>query len=71
MKLYFVKMHGAANDFIMIDNRSGSIRLRGAAVVRLCDRRRVVGADGLILVEPDAHQEPAHEPERDPGPSGD
>jgi len=50
--LDFVKMNGAANDFIMVDNRAGSIRLAGDAVARLCDRRRGVGADGLILIEP-------------------
>jgi diaminopimelate epimerase len=52
VKLEFVKMDGAANDFIMVDNRSGSIRLPRDAVARLCDRRRGVGGDGLILIEP-------------------
>jgi diaminopimelate epimerase len=52
VKLEFVKMNGAANDFIMVDNRSGSIHLPGDAVQNLCDRRRGVGADGLILIEP-------------------
>ncbi len=51
MKLEFVKMNGAANDFIMVDNRSGKIRLPGDTVKELCDRRRGVGADGLILIE--------------------
>jgi diaminopimelate epimerase len=52
VKLEFVKMDGAANDFIMVDNRGGGIRLPGTAVAQLCDRRRGVGGDGLILVEP-------------------
>jgi diaminopimelate epimerase len=52
VKIDFVKMNGAANDFIMVDNRTGSIRLPGDAVAALCDRRRGVGADGLILIEP-------------------
>ena len=52
MKLEFTKMNGAANDFVMVDNRSGSIRLSAGEVAGLCDRRRGVGADGLILVEP-------------------
>ena len=52
MKLEFVKMNGAANDFIMVDNRDGSIRLAREAVAHLCDRRRGVGADGLMLIEP-------------------
>lgn len=52
MKLEFVKMDGAANDFIMVDNRSGAIRLSRDVVAHLCDRRRGVGGDGLILIEP-------------------
>ena len=53
MKLAFVKMNGAANDFIMVDNRGGAIRLSRETVALLCDRRRGIGADGLILIEPD------------------
>ena len=52
MRLEFVKMNGAANDFVMVDNCSGSIRIPGDTIALLCDRRRGVGADGLILVEP-------------------
>jgi len=52
-RIPFVKMHGAGNDFIMIDHRT----LDGAALAQeriaaLCDRRRGVGADGLILIGP-------------------
>src|SRR5262249_7594937 len=54
VKLEFTKMNGAANDFIMVDNRSGSIRLASQAVAGLCGRRRGGGADGLILGEPSA-----------------
>ena len=57
MTLEFVKMNGAANDFIMVDNRRGDIRLSRETVRSLCDRRRGVGADGLMLIEP----EPAHD----------
>jgi diaminopimelate epimerase len=48
----FVKMNGAGNDFVLIDNRSQSIRLLQAQIARLCDRHRGVGADGLILLTP-------------------
>jgi diaminopimelate epimerase len=48
----FCKMNGAGNDFVMVDNRSGTIVLTGSQVAWLCDRRRGVGGDGLILVEP-------------------
>jgi diaminopimelate epimerase len=52
MTLSFTKMNGAGNDFVMLDNRDGSLTLDGAQIARLCDRHRGVGADGLLLVEP-------------------
>lgn len=52
MRIAFTKMNGAGNDFVLIDNRGGSIRLSGRQVRRLCDRQRGVGADGLLLLEP-------------------
>ena len=51
MRLHFTKMNGAGNDFVMVDNREGKIRLSREAIARLCDRHRGVGADGLIAVE--------------------
>lgn len=45
-------MNGAGNDFVMIDNRARKIDLSPAQVVRLCDRHRGVGADGVILLIP-------------------
>ncbi len=50
--LHFTKMNGAGNDFVMLDNRDLSHRLDRAAISRLCDRHRGIGADGLIAVEP-------------------
>ncbi len=50
--LHFTKMNGAGNDFVMLDNRDLSHRLDKAAIARLCDRHRGVGADGLLAVEP-------------------
>ena len=50
--LHFTKMNGAGNDFVMLDNRDLSHDLDKAAIARLCDRHRGVGADGLIAVEP-------------------
>jgi diaminopimelate epimerase len=52
MQLPFVKMNGAGNDFVMLDNRDLSLSLTGDQIARLCDRHRGVGADGLLLVEP-------------------
>jgi hypothetical protein len=45
----FVKMNGAGNDFVFIDNRARRIQLQPAQIVRLCDRHKGVGADGVIL----------------------
>jgi len=50
--LRFTKMNGAGNDFVMIDNRSGNVRLTPEQIVRICDRHRGVGADGILLLEP-------------------
>jgi diaminopimelate epimerase len=50
--LKFVKMNGAGNDFVMLDNREGTLKLSGEQIARLCDRHRGVGADGVLVVEP-------------------
>jgi diaminopimelate epimerase len=47
----FVKMHGLGNDFILVDNRSGRLRLRPADARFLCRRSFGVGADGVIVAE--------------------
>jgi diaminopimelate epimerase len=49
--LHFTKMNGAGNDFVLLDNRDGSLALTDTQIARLCDRHRGVGADGLLLVE--------------------
>ncbi len=47
-------MNGAGNDFVLIDNREGKIRLTREQIVRLCHRQRGIGADGLFLLVPSA-----------------
>src|SRR6266700_3039239 len=49
--LRFTKMNGAGNDFVMIDNRAGDVRLRPEQIVSICDRHRGIGADGILLLE--------------------
>ena len=49
--LRFVKMNGAGNDFVMLDNRSGEINLEPEQIARICDRHRGIGADGILLLE--------------------
>jgi diaminopimelate epimerase len=52
MTLDFVKMSGAGNDFILLDNRDGRISLTREQVTRLCHRQFGIGADGLMLLVP-------------------
>jgi diaminopimelate epimerase len=51
-RLHFMKMNGAGNDFVMLDNRTGDVRLGPSDIARLCDRHRGVGADGVLVLEP-------------------
>jgi diaminopimelate epimerase len=50
--LPFVKMSGAGNDFVVIDNRALNRSLTREQIARLCDRHFGIGADGLLAVEP-------------------
>lgn len=52
MTVDFTKMNGAGNDFILLDNRQGRLRLTREQIVRLCDRHRGVGADGVMILVP-------------------
>ena len=52
MKIDFTKMHGAGNDFVVIENLDRSLDLTLEAIRYLCDRRFGIGADGLLLLEP-------------------
>ncbi len=52
MVLEFTKMNGAGNDFVVVDNREQKIKLTSEQIVRLCDRHRGVGADGILLLIP-------------------
>lgn len=48
VKVY--KYQGAGNDFVIIDNRDGSIDLNDSQIRWLCDRRFGIGADGMMLL---------------------
>lgn len=48
----FVKIHGAGNDFVFIEDLGDSISLEPGQVEHLCDRHFGIGADGVILVKP-------------------
>mgnify|MGYP001110575581 CR=1 FL=1 len=51
MLINFTKMHGAGNDFIVIDDRDDSFKSSESELAkRLCHRRFSVGADGIIFL---------------------
>lgn len=49
----FYKLAGTGNDFIVIDNRTGVLKedQKSAFAGKVCDRRRSLGADGVLLLE--------------------
>ncbi len=51
MEINFFKYQGAGNDFVIIDNRSGTLHLTHEQVALLCHRRFGIGADGLMLLQ--------------------
>ena len=57
MRIPFVKMHGAGNDFVIVDRREvepGRSEAAIAAFVRAaCDRREGIGADGVLFLDPE------------------
>ncbi len=52
MKLSFTKMHGAGNDFVMLDGVSQSIDVTESLIKRLADRHRGIGCDQVLLLTP-------------------
>jgi diaminopimelate epimerase len=51
MELYFTKMHGLGNDFVVIDAINQSVDLTSQQIRYLADRRHGIGCDQLLLVE--------------------
>lgn len=50
-KVFFTKMSGAGNDFIVIDSsKNPDLLLEPGVISKLCDRRNGIGADGVITV---------------------
>ncbi|CAN5849222.1 diaminopimelate epimerase [soil metagenome] len=46
----FAKGHGTQNDFVLLPDLHARLTLAPAAVAALCDRRRGLGADGVLRV---------------------
>jgi diaminopimelate epimerase len=59
MKLNFTKMHGAGNDFVVIDGIRQAVELSPTQIRHIADRHFGVGCDQLLLVER------AHNPDAD------
>lgn len=52
MAIKFTKMHGAGNDFVMLDAISQRLKLTPRDIRRIADRRKGVGCDQVLIVEP-------------------
>jgi diaminopimelate epimerase len=46
----FAKGHGTQNDFVLLPDLDARLELRPSAVTALCDRRRGLGADGVLRI---------------------
>lgn len=57
MKLKFTKMHGAGNDFVVIDGVRQHVELDREQLRWLADRHFGVGCDQILLVEKTQHPE--------------
>ena len=56
MNIPFWKMHGASNDFILVDDRARTFPAGDRNwIASLGQRRTGVGAEGLILIQPSEH----------------
>lgn len=51
-QLSFIKMHGAGNDFVVLDGRSSPVPLTVTEARTLADRHFGIGCDQLIVMEP-------------------
>ena len=59
MKLFFSKMHGLGNDFMVVDGVTQKVYFTTETIRRLADRHFGIGFDQLLLVEP------PYDPEQD------
>lgn len=60
MRFTFTKMHGAGNDFVVVDATARPFELEREERRRVADRRLGVGCDQLLVVEPPRGDEDFH-----------
>lgn len=48
--MHFLKGHGTGNDFVLLPDPEGGLELPPRLVAAICDRRRGIGADGVLRV---------------------
>lgn len=53
--LNFKKMHGLGNDFIIIDGRESGVTLSPDQIRSICDRKRGVGCDQIVILRYSKH----------------
>jgi diaminopimelate epimerase len=57
-RIRFLKMSGAGNDFVVVDNRTAVVPEPATAfAARVCARQAAVSADGLLLLEKSARKD--------------
>lgn len=54
MKVKFTKMHGAGNDFVVIDDREGRVPEDFRRIAAMAAHRTGIGCEGVILVQKSA-----------------
>ena len=51
MKMLFSKMHGAGNDFVLVDDSASGANRSPRFIAHLCNRHLGIGADGVIFLK--------------------
>ena len=51
-RIPFAKVEGLQNDFLLVDARDAPVWMTAEAAAHWCDRRRGVGADGVLTLLP-------------------
>lgn len=50
-EIWFTKLNGAGNDFILFDNKKNpNMELSNSFIRQMCDRRKGIGADGVLEI---------------------